>query len=556
MSSLLAAVKVNNRWPQWLIFAIYVSIIGGVAIYTRKKSKSVDDFMFANKGVGGWLSAFSYGTTYFSAVVFIGFAGKTGWEYGLSSIWIGIGNAVFGTLLAWLVLAKRTKYMTSRLKTKTMPEFFEKRYDAKYIKIFAAIIIFVFLVPYSSSVYQGMGHMFESTLGIPGWSCIIILALLTAIYLFVGGYFATTITDFIQGIIMIFGLVIVLFMLISKNPVNWGKGFSVLGEAKGIIPHANPSGKGFFQGPLFNITILTLLTSFGIWGLPQSVHKFYAIKDESEIKKGVIISTIFAAIIGVGAYFMGSLVSVYFAQGRGKTGIDQLVPKMLLDNLKSPLYGLIMVLLFSASMSTLAALSLSSSSTVTIDVINGYRKKKMSDKNTNIVLRVLCLVFVGISAVLAAFKVQAIVTLMSLGWGAIAGCFIGPYIYGLFWKRANKFGAYASLIAGILITILLTIIFGAVATKEKTFANIITEGVKRSPITGVIAMISSMIVTPLFSIMVKIQPSEEVERIFAQGKNMVFETTEEKPVEEEKTENQLPESEENETDGKEICTDN
>ena len=503
----MAAKKANGVWPQWLIFAIYTVAILVIAIYTRKKSKSVNEFMFANKNVGGWLSAFSYGTTYFSAVVFIGFAGKTGWTYGFSSIWIGIGNAIFGTLLAWLVLAKRTKLMTSKLNAKTL-------------------IIFVFLVPYSASVYQGMGYMFEKTLGLKAYYCILILAILTSIYLFIGGYFATTLTDFIQGIIMIFGLITVIGVLFGRNgeskiPEHLAN-FNFSGS-KGFIPH----GKGkFFESPLFNISILTLLTSFGIWGLPQSIHKFYAIKDESEIKKGTIISTVFAAIIGVGAYLMGALVSVAFSDSQVQNiGIDKLVPTMLLGNLPSALFGLIMVLLFSASMSTLAALSLSSSSTITIDIINGYGKKKLKEKQTNIVLRVFCLVFVGVSAILAGFQVQAIVTLMALGWGAIAGCFIGPYVYGLFWKKTNKAGAYASFVTGLLLTLILTFVFGAVKTPvgARTFAKLVKNGVSQSPIIGVITMIASMIVTPMFSaIFNNIGNTSDVDKLFVRSGDIML----------------------------------
>ena len=526
MDLLLAAKKAHGVWPQWLIFSIYTVAILAIAIYTRKKSKSVNEFMFANKNVGGWLSAFSYGTTYFSAVVFIGFAGKTGWTYGFSSIWIGIGNAIFGTLLAWLVLAKRTKFMTSKLNAKTMPEFFEKRYDSKYIKLFSALIIFVFLVPYSASVYQGMGYMFEKTLGLKAYYCILILAILTSIYLFIGGYFATTLTDFIQGIIMIFGLITVIGVLFGRNgeskiPEHLAN-FNFSGS-KGFIPH----GKGkFFESPLFNISILTLLTSFGIWGLPQSIHKFYAIKDESEIKKGTIISTVFAAIIGVGAYLMGALVSVAFSDSQVQNiGIDKLVPTMLLGNLPSALFGLIMVLLFSASMSTLAALSLSSSSTITIDIINGYGKKKLKEKQTNIVLRVFCLVFVGVSAILAGFQVQAIVTLMALGWGAIAGCFIGPYVYGLFWKKTNKAGAYASFVTGLLLTLILTFVFGAVKTPvgARTFSKLVKNGVSQSPIIGVITMIASMVVTPMFSAIFKnIDNTPDVDKLFVRSGDIML----------------------------------
>lgn len=489
-----------------------MATILGVALFTRKKTTSVDGFMFANKGVGAWLSAFAYGATYFSAVVFVGYAGKFGWGFGLSAVWVGIGNVIFGTLLAWIVLAKRTKHMTTTLGARTMPEFFEKRYESKYIKLVASLVIFVFLLPYSASVYQGMGYIFEAVLGIDAMWCILILAGITAIYLFAGGYFTTTITDFIQGIIMLVGVTAAVFMLLGNPKMNWGEGLSRLWNDANLtlIPNAvTPSTPGatFLDNQMFNVVILVLLTSFGIWGLPQSIHKFYAIKDDSSIKRGIVISTLFSAVVGCGAYFMGSMIT-QFVSGDTFVGVlgkdfDKLMPEMIVGNLPSAMLGLIVVLLFSASMSTLAALSLSSSSTVTVDFVKGYVKKDIPDNKMQMLMRVLCLVFVGISAVLAIAKIDAIVSMMSLSWGAIAGCFIGPYVYGLYSKKANKAGAYSSIIFSLVLTFALIIGLGYYALQAKgidpTFGEAFKNGIGKSPFIGVCSMVGSMLITPLMS---------------------------------------------------------
>jgi len=500
MSSFI--LSADSTWAQWLIFSVYLAVILSVAFFTRKKSKSLDSFMFANKGVGGWLSAFAYGATYFSAVVFVGYAGKFGWNFGLSAIWIGIGNTIFGTLLAWLILAKRTKRITSTLGARTIPEFFEKRYDSKYIKIVASLVIFIFLLPYSASVYQGMGYIFEAALGIDATWCILILAFVTAIYLFIGGYFATTITDFIQGCIMLVGIITLIFSLLANPSMNWGEGMGALYNDANLtlIPNTvTPNGKTFLDNQMFNVIILVLLTSFGMWGLPQSVHKFFAIKDDKAIKQGVIVSTVFSLIVGGGAYFMGSMIT-RFVDTVPDGDFDKLVPTMLVDNLTPALLGLVIVLLFSASMSTLASLSLSSSSTVTVDFVKGYVKKNMPDKDSSILIRCLCLVFVAISAVLAIVKIDAIVSMMSLSWGAIAGCFIGPFLYGLYSKKANKAGAYASIILSIVLTISLIIGLGYYLNPDASFGVAIKLGIGRSPFIGVLSMAGSMIITPIASL--------------------------------------------------------
>ena len=505
MPSLISAAG-GEVWPQWLIFGVYMAVILAVALITRRKSTSVEGFMFANKGVGGWLSAFAYGATYFSAVVFVGYAGKFGWNFGLSAVWIGIGNMIIGTLAAWLVLANRTKVMTAKLGARTMPEFFEKRYESKYIKLFAALTIFVFLLPYSASVYQGMGYIFEAALGIDSMWCILILAALTAAYLFLGGYFATTITDFIQGLIMIVGIVVTVFMLLDLPQMNWGEGLGALFADPDLtlIPNpVTPEGGTFLDNQLFNIIILVCLTSFGMWGMPQSIHKFYAIKDKAAILKGAVFSTVFSAIVGCGAYFMGSMITRFVSEVPDGN-FDRLVPTMLVENLPSALLGLIIVLLFSASMSTLAALSLSSSSTVTVDFYKGYVRKTAPESNLNILIRVLCLVFVAVSAVLAIVEIDAIVSMMSLSWGAIAGCFMGPYVYGLYSKKANKAGAYASIIFSLLLTFALIVGLGYFSLRsdglDPAFGEAFKAGIGQSPFIGVVTMAASMIVTPVASL--------------------------------------------------------
>ena len=502
-------------WLNILILALYVAMMVFIAFYTRRKANSLNDFFLAGKGVGGWLSAFAYGTTYFSAVIFVGYAGKFGASYGFAAVWIGIGNALLGTLLAWKVLARRTKRMTTLLGAKTMPEFFEARYESSRIKLVSAIVIFVFLIPYSASVYQGLGYLFEIVFGIPFVWCIVIMAALTGLYLVFGGYLATALTDFVQGFIMIVGVVVMVALTLNYPDVSIAK---VLEQGKGFFPAAGNGG--LLESPLFNVVVLVLLTSFGVWGTPQTVHKFYAIKDESAIKKGTVISTVFALVVGSCAYFVGALVNCFdFASANP----DTFVPDMLKTVLPNGLIGLIVVLLLSASMSTLSSLSLAGSSAVSVDAYKGYIDKNASDKRVTLVMRLGCLFFVVVSAVLAICQFDAIVTLMSLSWGTLAGCFIGPYFYGLVTRRATKAGAYASIVSGIAVTLVLVLVFGLVspAAGLSGFAAIVKGGIAKSPLIGVIAMIVSMGIVPLVSAFTKKPSDALLDRLFEKAKKSV-----------------------------------
>ena len=499
-------------WIDYLIMGLFALVMIGIAIYTRSRSKSVNDFLLAGKkGLNGWMTAFAYGTTYFSAVIFVGYAGKYGSAFGVSSVLIGVGNAIIGTLIAWLVLAKRTKNMTQRLSAKTMPEFFEKRYGSRALKLVTAVIIFIFLIPYSASVYSGISSLFETVYGIPGWIVMIILALITAVYLFFGGYFATALSDFIQGIIMIVGVIIMVVLLMShKETVNWN-----ICElfANGPNPFSPSSNESFIFGDAVSLLSLIGLTSFGVWALPQTIHKYYAIRDKKAILQGIIVSTSFALLIGAIAYFSGAL-SYFFPESIIGTNPDRYVPLMLKTVIPVGVMGIITVLVLSASMSTLSSVSLAGASVMAVDLYKGAVNKKASDKHVNWVMRGLCLAFVVISVVLAILNEEsgfsAIAYLMGISWGTLAGCFMGPYVLGVIWKRVTVPAVWASVISSLTLTASLIVLLGyGKGGFACTFGEALKNGISCSPLIGVICMAFSVIITVIVSLCTK-KPSDEI----------------------------------------------
>ncbi len=493
---------------DYLILAVYAVAMVGVAIYTKNRSGSVNDFLLAGKkGLNGWMTAFAYGTTYFSAVIFIGYAGQFGKQFGLASIWIGVGNAIIGTLFAWLVLAKRTKNMTRRLGAKTMPEFFEKRYGSKNLKFFTAVVIFIFLIPYSASVYSGLSALFETVFDIPGWTIMVALAALTALYLFFGGYFATALSDFIQGIIMIFGVGLMVFCFMNHENVNWNISEIIGNPNLTWFTFGNENASGIY-GNTVSLISLTLLTSLGVWALPQTIHKYYAIRDKKAIKQGIIVSTAFALFIGLAAYFTGAL-SFFFPE-TNEISASLVIPTMIKNVIPTGLIGIIAVLVLSASMSTLSSVSLASASVIAVDLYKGAVNKKASDKNTNTVMRILCLIFVAISVVLAIFDFAPIAYMMGLSWGTLAGCFMGPYVLGVIWKRVTKSAVWASVISSLTLTATLIVVLGYDKNGwECTFGEALQSGVGCSPLIGVICMIFSLIITVAVTLFTK-KPDDKI----------------------------------------------
>lgn len=480
----------------WLLTILFVFITICVGVWGMKRSRTLGDFFIGGRTLGPWVSAFAYGTSYYSAVMFIGFAGQLGWGFGLNVLWISFGNTFLGCLLAWFVLGYRTRRMTQRLGVMTMPEFFDRRLNAPMLKIFAAVIIFLFLLPYSAAAFTGLAYLFKVTLGIDFAYALIGMCVVTAIYLILGGYMAISLNDFIQGMVMLIGSILMFLILTHKVG-----GFS---EAISTIQTNYPAHLGGKLPPWYIIAGATFMTSFGVWGLPQMVQKFYAIKDEKQILRAAIVTTVFSFVVVFAGYFNGSMMHIFYTnptvvttseeatayeEALQKTGTlkdengkivptpapyvtnedgsqkkkgdkpiiayDELVPRLLQTQLPPALMAVIVVLVLSATMSTLSSLILVASSAIAIDLYKEHADLDESSQKPLYLIRFLNGLFILISALLALFKFSFIVAMMSLSWGCVAGAFMAPYLYSLYWKRLNKYGAVAGMVTGLTLNIVL-----------------------------------------------------------------------------------------------------
>ncbi len=485
------------------LLIVFFAVMVAVGMYSRRHATSVDGYVLGGRSVGPWLTAFAYGTSYFSAVVFVGYAGQFGWKYGLASTWIGLGNAIIGSLLAWVVLGRRTKVMTQHLKSKTMPDFFGERFNSKALKITASAIVFIFLVPYTASVYNGLSRLFQMAFNIPYTYCVIVMAIFTGIYVIMGGYMATAINDFIQGIIMLGGIVAIIVAVLSGQGgfIQAIKTMSEIPSDVAVTMGQQGAFTSFFGPDPINLLGVVILTSLGTWGLPQMVGKFYAIKDEKAINTGTVISTLFAVVISGGCYFLGGFgrlfdnASLYSAEG--KVVYDSIVPYML-STLSDILIGIVVVLVLSASMSTLASLVLTSSSTLTLDFLKDNVMKDMDEKKQVSTMQVLVVFFIVLSVVIAMDPPTFIAQLMGISWGALAGAFLAPFMYGLYWKKVTNAAVWASFISGVGITV------------SNMFLHYIA-----SPINaGAAAMIAGLIIVPIVSLITPKPNQERVDEIF------------------------------------------
>ena len=499
-----------------LLLVVYFGVMVGIGLYCRRNATDVNGFVLGGRSVGPWLTAFAYGTSYFSAVIFVGYAGQFGWKFGVASTWVGIGNAVIGSLLAWAVLGRRTRIMTQFFDSATMPQFFGQRFQSKGLKIGASVIVFIFLIPYTASLFNGLSRLFGMAFHIDYTVCIILMGVLTGIYVIAGGYMATAINDFIQGIVMLFGIVIIIaavlhsqggFMESLRGLAQVSDPETVNGEVPGVFA-------SFFGPDPLNLLGVVILTSLGTWGLPQMVQKFYAIKSEDSVQKGTIISTLFAVVVAGGCYFLGGFGRLFSDKisigANGSIEFDSVIPSML-SGLPDILIALTVVLVLSASMSTLSSLVIASSSTLTIDLLKDNIIKDMGERKTVRIIRCFIVVFVVLSMIIAVIQYKAqgsavrfIAQLMGVSWGALAGAFLAPFLYGLYWKKTTKAACWTCYVFGAGIMVL-NLLFRA------HFPALL-----QSPINcGAFAMLAGLVIVPVVSVFTKKPDTAMVEEAFA-----------------------------------------
>ena len=508
-----------SSWIYMSTVVIYVLVMLGVGYWCMRRTKSVGDFFLGGRTLGPWMSAFAYGTTYFSAVLFIGYAGKLGWGFGIHTMWIVLGNTLIGTILAWKLLAGRTRDMTVRLNAITMPEFLRARYGHTPLQVVSALVVFVFLVPYSASVLMGLSYLFEMTLHISYESALYFLTGLTAVYLVMGGYFAVAVSDFIRGIIEFTGVMIMVYLLAHRPEIG---GFVQATDKLVANPAFAPAlggvkalGAGTWLAVSapgwLTLLSLVLITSFGPWALPQMVQKFYSIRSREDVKRAMLIAGVFALFMAFGAYYSGALTHLYYGAKLppeliGPKGPiwDKIMPHFITTSgLPAVLVMVIVLMVFSASMSSLSSLVLVSSSAIAIDIYGAFVNRHANPKKTMVLLRTMCAIFVGCSLYIALKKPTFIVNLMIMSWGTLAGVFLAPYLYGLFWRRTTLAGVYAGITVGL----------------ASAFTLFFRWGPDGVPLAGAITMFLPLLVVPAVSLISRPLPQPLIDAAFGDAKS-------------------------------------
>lgn len=497
-----------------LLIVLFFAATIYIGFHYRKKASQSDGFMLGGRKIGGWFSAFAYGTSYFSAVIFIGYAGSFGWEFGVAALWIGLGNAFIGSLLAWRILGRRTRLLTQHLNSATMPDYFGKRFDSKALKVVSSIIIFIFLVPYTAALYNGLSSLFTVAFGFDQyWFWILLISLITGAYVIIGGLLSTSVNSFVQGLIMLVGIVLVIVFALNANG-------GLIGSLEKLATTSGWEYSSIFGIDPLHLLFVVILTSLGTWGLPQMVGKFYSITDETQIKKGTIISTLFAIIVAGGCYFLGGFGRLFVTPEEfTQIGSSGVVPQIV-ASLPNIIVAVVIILVLAASMSTLSGLVLTSASTVTVDLME--IRRPLPEKKKIWSLRILVLVFIIISALMAVLAKYGpanlrsdIASLMGVSWGAISGAFIGPFMYSLYWKKTTKASVWVSFAVGIGLALLSLIFkFSGADVAIRNNEGTIIFNFADSIYMGVLGMFASLVIVPVVSLFTKKMDQEKVDKMF------------------------------------------
>jgi len=314
----------------WIAFIVYLVVLAFIGYYSKRKTKTIADFMVANRTIGSILTGLSYGVTYFSAVLLIGCPGLT-WMLGSQWMIVTLLNLAFGTFAAFILLGERTRKMSQKLEALTLPELIAKRYqDEKLIRPIAGIVIAVFQSIYLVSIYTGLAILLQ--IMFPGFELAYILAVIlcggiTALYLIMGGSHSAILSDLIESIVMLLGLVVIIAAGIWAAGGLVGLNDNIYADmaAAGASSLAGPPESYFAANPdawflfpnLLSMSMIgmALVTTFGTWGSPQMSTRFFATKDRKSIRYGMLISCLWVFVVSFCAWFAG-----YVGRGQLVTG--------------------------------------------------------------------------------------------------------------------------------------------------------------------------------------------------------------------------------------------
>ncbi|MFK7772469.1 MAG: sodium/proline symporter [Saprospiraceae bacterium] len=442
---------------QYIILILYFLVLFAIGYFASKKINNIDDYYVGGKKMGYWVVAFSSRATGESAWLLLGLTGM-GAMAGISAFWVVIGE-VIGVAAAWFLMAKPFKKMTDEYKSITIPDYLVSRFKSKThtLRKIAATVLSVFVIIYVSAQIDATGSAFESFLDWNYYTGAIVGFLLVLSYIFSGGFVAVAWSDLFQGLLMLFGLLLlptVAWLLITDPPLFEG------------IQAIDPGLMNIWgAGGLTTVNIFAILgfmmIGLGFMGSPQLFVRFMSIKDEDEINKGRWVAIAFTILTDSAAVMVGIIGRYYFNEAGtdieatlGNSAQDVL-PMLVSEVMPTVLVGLYVAVVLSAIMSTIDSLLVVASSAITRDVYQQILHPDADDKTLTSLSRkvtvVMAFLALGLSLLVSVLSPdRTIFWFVMFGWSGIAATFCPVMILSMFWKGYTEKGAIASMLTGFL----------------------------------------------------------------------------------------------------------
>jgi len=447
------------EWLFWVIIVIYLAFLAIAGFYAKKKTKTLEDFMVAGRKIGPLLLGLSFGVTYFSAVMIVG-GGQFSWLWGIGVVWVAAIDVLVGVFLVFVLFGTRTKALGEHFESLTVPQFLSKRYQDPQIQTFTSVVILFFETIYLVSIYMGLSLLLAVAMPnnpIAYFLAVIICGVITIFYLNIGGAHGAIWTDAAEAIIMLVGVIAIFFFGI----------YALGGFDAFLLTLAEVEAKEAGHGALttfpgaggFGVIGYILVTSFGVWGMPQMISRFYTAEKQKSIKWGLVISCTWAFVVAIFAWFNGAIARAHFWKNDRATydliAADagaSAVPYLMIAVLPPILIGLFLASITAASLTTGEKVIMVAASGFSIDVYQV--KKNASDERTLYITKITTTVVVIVAVGLALLRPGAVLAICMFAWAAMAATILIPYVFGLFWKggtaKAVLWSGAAALIGAIL----------------------------------------------------------------------------------------------------------
>lgn len=520
----------------WLIatVVVYLSIVAYLGYRGYSSTKNSSDYLVGGRNIHPYVMAMSYGATFISTSAIVGFSGIAS-LFGMSLHWLTFANIAVGIFIAFVFYGKRTRRMGLNLDAHTFPEFLGRRLESRFIQRLMGLVIFIFMPLYAAAVLIGASRIIEGLLGIPYLYSVAIFSVLVASYVIMGGLKGVMYTDALQGSLMFFGMLILLFFIYLRLG-GIGTAHRELSAISDLVPenlvaigHRGWTASPELWSPLWWTIYSSLVLGVGIGTLaqPQLVVRYMTVRSNKELNRAVVIGGVFIlATVGT-AYTVGALSNVYFLNKVGSIAIavaegnsDKVMPAFIASAMPSWFGYLFMLVILSAGMSTLSSQFHAIGTSIGRDFYaggagSGNRQTEILVTRIGILVSILLTVFLALN-----MGAGIIARATAIFFGLMASCFLAPYTAALFWRRLTRPGAIAGIISGLLVS---AFIFLFMHIKESALFGLSEALVGRPALFGgswgfvdplVISLPVSTLATILVSLITRPEAEELLERSF------------------------------------------